>query len=173
MTDVLQTAMHHSRPRSGGQAFGAAPISGGARWLSAAVSGIVAVGAVYGGIALLRDPQGLGAEPSWLRGSPIPDYTLPGLVLLAVIGVGMLLTATLVMFGHGLAGGAALVMAGVLAVWGIVETATIGYRGLPQIVLLAAFVVAPAVVLGVCGWRAVRRRGVRTFPHHGSRRSPM
>jgi len=43
---------------------------------------------------------------------------------------------------------AAGVMATVLAFWGLAETVTIGWRGWAQIVLVGAFVVAPAAMLG-------------------------
>ena len=47
-------------------------------------------------------------------------------------------------------------MAAVLAAWGVIETVTLGWRGTPQLILVATFVVAPALVLGWFAWRSVR-----------------
>jgi hypothetical protein len=47
---------------------------------------------VLGGWGLLSDAEGLGVRGSWLDGTPFPNYTVPGLVLLVVIGGGMLTT---------------------------------------------------------------------------------
>lgn len=63
------------------------------QWSTALVSAWVCAGALFGGYGLLSDAEGLGARQSWLQGSPFPDYTIPGLFLLIVIGGGMLLTA--------------------------------------------------------------------------------
>jgi hypothetical protein len=123
----------------------------------AAIEAIVGVGAVYGGYSLLTDPEGLGARQSWLDGSAFSDYTIPGLVLLVVIGGGMLAAAFATLFAPRCARLAALGMAAALALWGVVETLTIGWRGSAQLVLVAVFVAAPALALAVFG--AGARRG--------------
>ena len=54
----------------------------------------IGLGAIGGGIALLTGafpPQWLPV--AWLQGTPFSDYTIPGLILLIVIGGGMLLAA--------------------------------------------------------------------------------
>jgi asparagine N-glycosylation enzyme membrane subunit Stt3 len=117
---------------------------------------VVGFGAIYGGYGLLTDAEGLGAEESWLEGSPFADYTVPGVVLLVVIGGGLLTAAVLAALGHRLAPGAALVMGVALLTWGVVETVTVGWQGPPQVALLAAFVVAPAAILIGVGRTALR-----------------
>jgi len=47
------------------------------------------VSGIGGGIVLLADPSGalIGLPGGLLAGSPVRDYTIPGLILLAVLGV--------------------------------------------------------------------------------------
>lgn len=104
-------------------------------------------GAMYGGYGLLADAGGLGVREAWLNGGPFPDYTIPGLFLLIVIGGGMLLTAVCAALRLPRTRSLALAMSAILLGWGIVETAVIGYRGGPQLALLALFVALPAVLL--------------------------
>jgi hypothetical protein len=118
------------------------------------IAAIVGVGALFGGWSLLLNAERLGAHQTWLEGSPFPNYVIPGLVLLVVIGGGMLATAAAATFRSHLAGAAAFAMGIVLVVWGAVETLTIGYRGPGQVVLLALFVAGPAVCLLEVGRRA-------------------
>ena len=61
------------------------------------VEAFVALGAVAGGIALLREVFAQGIPVSWLAGTPFNDYTIPGLLLAIVIGGGMLLAAATVL----------------------------------------------------------------------------
>jgi hypothetical protein len=131
-----------------------APLSRHGRVVVAGVAGVIGVGALYGGMRLLVDAEALGVKESWLEGTPFPDYRLPGVVLLAGVGGGMLVTALAALRRSRYAGLAALAMGAALLVWGVVETLTIGYRGTGQLVLLGVFVVAPALPLLVIGWRA-------------------
>jgi hypothetical protein len=147
-------------PRSWGPVGGHvdASLVGRARWSVAGLAGLVGVGAVYGGVGLLVDAEALGAEQSWLEGTPFPDYRLPGVVLLVGIGGGMLATVLATVLRSRFAGLAALAMGVTLLVWGAVETLTVGYQGAGQIVLLGLFVVGPAVPLIVIGRRATFSR---------------
>ena len=135
-----------------------APLPPHARLTVAALAGLIGVGALYGGIGLLADAEALGAEQSWLDGTPFPDYRVPGLVLLVVIGGGMLLTALMALRRSRDAGLAALAMGVTLLGWGVVETVTIGFQGTGQVVLLGVFVVGPALLLITIGWRAPAAR---------------
>lgn len=56
----------------------------------------VALGAVAGGIALLRGTFTQGIPVAWLAGTPFSDYTVPGLTLAVVIGGGTVLAAATV-----------------------------------------------------------------------------
>ncbi len=55
---------------------------------------LLALGALPAGFMLVAKPDGssLGFSASWLAGSPFSNYTVPGLVLIALFGVGSLLT---------------------------------------------------------------------------------
>jgi hypothetical protein len=123
----------------------------------AAIEAIVGAGGIFGGYSLLSDAEGLGARQSWLAGSPFPDYTIPGLVLLVVIGGGMLAASAVTLLARRHASVAALCMAPTLILWGAVETLTIGWRGMAQLGLVAAFVAVPALALALYGARALRR----------------
>lgn len=128
------------------------------RWGVAAVEIVVGLSAVFGGYGLLSDTEGLGARQAWLAGSVFPDYTVPGIFLLVVIGGGMLVAAAVTILAPPYAAPAAGTMAAVLAAWGLIETLTIGWRGIPQLVLLGAFVAAPAFLIGVFSVRSLRRK---------------
>ena len=78
------------------------------------------------------DPDELGVDHAWLDGSVFPDYTIPGLMLLVVIGGGMLIAAAVAVWAPRKAGLAAEVMAAALLVWGTVETFTIGRVARPS-----------------------------------------
>lgn len=70
-----------------------------ALWPLLAVMAYLSVGGFAGGIPLLRDPTGTlaGAKLSWLEKTPVDDFVLPGIFLVAVYGVGVLvLTAGLI-----------------------------------------------------------------------------
>jgi hypothetical protein len=60
-------------------------------WLLILALLFLALGGLYGGIAMLLDPSGRSLEMDVvLPLLPVPDYTLPGLFLLLVIGTGSL-----------------------------------------------------------------------------------
>lgn len=56
---------------------------------------LIAVGAIPAGVMMLLDPSGamLGLSVEQLAGSPFSSFVLPGLALLAVIGLGNVLGA--------------------------------------------------------------------------------
>lgn len=54
--------------------------------------------AVLGGWQMLTG--GLRLDPEWLRRTPFPDWTLPGLALLLLPGVGELVAAAAVLLRH-------------------------------------------------------------------------
>ena len=68
----------------------------------------------------------------------------------------MLAAATVTILAPAYAAWAAATMAAVLVAWGSIETLTIGWRGVPQLVLVGAFVAAPALLLGVFSAHSLR-----------------
>ena len=65
----------------------------GIRIALAVIQAVVGLGAVGGGIAILTGAFDQWFSVAWLTGTPFSDYTIPGLVLLLVVGGGMLLGA--------------------------------------------------------------------------------
>lgn len=94
---------------------------------------------------------------SWLEGSPFPDYRIPRLFLLIVIGGGMLVSVMLAWSRSRLAGPAALAMGATLLGWLAIETVVIGFQAREQFVLLISTGVA-GLVLALLGARSLRRR---------------
>ena len=89
---------------------------------------------------------------TWLDGSPFPDYTIPGVFLLVVIGGGMLAAAALALTGSGWAARVALGMGVVVLAFLVIETTVIGYHGATQLPLLVTTAL-PAMALIVLGAR--------------------
>lgn len=59
----------------------------------------VGVGAVGGGMMAILNPQGPGGMPTEaLKNSPFSDYLIPGIILFAVIGIGNLFSALVILF---------------------------------------------------------------------------
>jgi hypothetical protein len=59
-----------------------------ALWLLVLSLVFLALGGMYGGIAMLTDPSGNSLQMAEILPLlPVPDYTLPGLFLLFVMGV--------------------------------------------------------------------------------------
>ncbi len=57
------------------------------------IEAIIGLGAIGGGIAILTGSFDQWLPLAWLQSTPFSDYTIPGLILLIVIGGGMLLAA--------------------------------------------------------------------------------
>jgi hypothetical protein len=105
--------------------------------LLAALELLVAVPAVPSGIALIRD--GMGMDRAWIDHTLLPDYTIPGVLLLAVIGGGTAAAAALTLARPQLGRPAALVAGVVLLAWLAIETLMIGWHGGPQLGLDVAY----------------------------------
>jgi hypothetical protein len=123
------------------------------RALLVAIEGFVGVGALFGGYQLMSDAEGFGVEETWLEGTPFSSYAIPGLVLFAVIGGGMLAAAALAALGSRYAALAAFLIGFTLVGFLTVETLLMGYQGAKQI-RLVAMVAIPALVMIAVGWSA-------------------
>lgn len=85
---------------------------------------------LLGGLGLVLDPTGgvVGLPLEWLRGSPFGGYRAPGLVLLAVLGIGPLGVLYGLWTRRSWARIGALAVGFALVVWIGVQVAMIGYR---------------------------------------------
>jgi len=66
----------------------------------AVIEAIVGLGAIGRGIAILTGAFDQWFPLAWLQGTPFSDYTIPGLILLIVIGGGMIVAAATVFVQH-------------------------------------------------------------------------
>ena len=91
------------------------------------------VSAAAGGYGLLADPSGaaVGLPPELLRGSPFPDYLVPGLVLLIVLGAGPLLAAYGVWTRRRWAWLSSSVVGIALVIWIGVQILVVGFHAYP------------------------------------------
>ena len=97
------------------------------RW-SAAGAGILAFGALNsfgGGYYGLSGAEGVPTE--WLEGSPFPDYFVPSLILLVVVGGSFLMAAIAVFAGLRMARAIAFASGLVVLGWLAAQLAIIGY----------------------------------------------
>jgi hypothetical protein len=93
-------------------------------WLLVILTGFLALTTVAGGIGLLSGAIAPGLD--LLAGSPFPDYTIPGLSLLVIVG-GSALAATVLLLLHHPGGTLAALAAGVTMVgFELVEVLVIG-----------------------------------------------
>ena len=79
----------------------------------------IGLGAVGGGLALMLEPSGanLGIPLDTLKNSPFSTYLVPGVVLLAVNGLGSLVGATASFTRHRYSGDIAVALGVFLVVW--------------------------------------------------------
>lgn len=106
-----------------------------------------ALGGLAGGISLVAAPDGsiMKMDTSLLDGSPFPDFLVPGLILLLVLGVFPLVTAVLLLVRPRLGWYAAFTVGCALAIWLIVELTFIpftawhlGYGVVAALIILAS-----------------------------------
>ena len=112
-------------------------------WLLVFFLVFLALGGLYGGIAMLTDPTGNSLQMTEvLPLLPVPDYTLPGLFLLSVMGlVPLFLTYGLLArpnwtwseslsrwSGHHWAWTGTLALGVMLAIWLLVQGLLIGFK---------------------------------------------
>src|SRR5947209_17375814 len=145
----------------------------GIRIALAVIEVLIGLGAIGGGVAMLAGAFDQWLPLIWLQGTPFSDYTIPGLVLLIVVGGGMLLAAATqfiqrewaVLFSMGMG----LVMLG----WIAVEVAVIDRYAeavVPStVVQQVLFPVLGLVMIGLAAylWKT-EYRGHSFLTRHGS-----
>ncbi len=91
----------------------------------AVIEGAVGLGAIGGGLAILTGAFDQWFSLTWLQGTPFSDYTIPGLVLLVIVGGGMLLGAATQLIQREWAVLLSAALGLILLGWEIVEVAII------------------------------------------------
>jgi hypothetical protein len=97
----------------------------GIRIALAVIEAFIGLGAIGGGIAILTGAFDRWFPFAWLAGTPFSDYTIPGLVLLIVVGGGMLLGAATQFIQRQWAVLLSAAMGLIMLGWEIVEVAII------------------------------------------------
>mgnify|MGYP001027530961 CR=1 FL=1 len=94
----------------------------------------ISLTAIIGGAKLVSNPSGhaVGVPLEWLSGSPFWDYSIPGWILLIMIGLGNGAASLLSALGHRQFGRAAIVQGALLAGYIAVEVWAIGLRVVVQ-----------------------------------------
>ncbi|HEX6551662.1 MAG TPA: hypothetical protein VF026_02785 [Ktedonobacteraceae bacterium] len=116
---------------------------------------IIGLGTIVGGILLLQGAFDQVLRVAWLAGTPFSDYTIPGLVLVIVVGGTALLAAATVFIEREwavlLSVLAGLLMAGYLVVEAVILDSKVG-NALPTVLgLQLAFFVPGLAVFGLAG----------------------
>ena len=95
---------------------------------------VVGITAVLGGFGLVSDPSGtkMNIPLEALKNSPFPNYLIPGLVLLLVIGVGHVFAGLATFLRHRYTGKLAVFFGAFLALYLIIEVWFIGLVNFSQ-----------------------------------------
>jgi hypothetical protein len=136
------------------------PPTARARIAMIAIELFIGIPAIPAGVGLIRN--GLGMPADWIRHSLFPDYAVPGVLLIILIGAGMIGAAVVTMRWPVLAGPAGIMMGSVQVAWLAIETFIVGWHGGPQGVLIAVIGMLAAALV-VLGARVVtiHRQGVK------------
>jgi uncharacterized membrane protein len=129
------------------------------RLVLVALLGFVGLGGIFGAIQMLADPyRPMSMTPQMFSRTPFDTYTVPGVLLLVLLGLTPLTLALAVLFRTGWAAGCAAAFGLGLLAWIATQWALTEARLWLQPVL---FAVGVAVVAGA-DW--LRRREDRTHP---------
>ena len=107
----------------------------------AVIEALISLGAISGGIAILTGVFDQWFPVAWLQGTPFSDYTIPGLILLIVVGGGMLLTAATQFIQHQ---------------WAVLLLTTMGFVMLGWITLEVSQIIKPIYAQTVVTQRGCR-----------------
>jgi hypothetical protein len=110
---------------------------------------LVSLGAIVGGFMLIVEPAGtpLKLSVDMLKETPFTDYLIPGIILMAVIGILGLLSAYMAFQKQRYAGFGAIAMGAALVIWIAAEVFWFGWQSWLQPTFMAAG--ATEMILGV------------------------
>lgn len=136
----------------------------GIRIALAAIEAFIGLSAVGGGIAILTGAFDQWLPVAWLQGTPFRDYLIPGLVLLIVVGGGMVLAATAMLFlQHKFALIFSAAMGLIMIGWEVIEVAIINryeQAVIPStIVQQVLFAVLGLIIVGLATYLWVHEYG--------------
>ncbi len=121
---------------------------------------LLGLGAIAGGIALLMQPDGsvMHFDVGLLAGSPFDDFTIPGLILGGLFGIGSLIAAGMGIARHRLAPFIAFAIGFGQMIWIVVELAIIGEVSFlhPTFFVVGLIIAGTAVAWGWPTFRAWR-----------------
>jgi hypothetical protein len=125
-----------------------------ALWLLLLLLLVQGLGGLAGGLSLALRPDGsiLQMPTSSLDGSPFPDFLIPGLILLLVLGVLPLVAAAGLWMRRRWAWYASVIVGGALMIWILVEMILIPFSWLQP-----AFGVVGVLIFAVVVLKSVRR----------------
>lgn len=100
------------------------------------------ISGIFGGIGLTIDPTGksLQIPIEWLKGSPFGNYTIPGIVLLFLLGIVPVIIAIGLWKKIAWSRKISVYLGIALLIWIIVEIAVIGYQHEPPLQLIYGIV---------------------------------
>ncbi|MEZ4502693.1 MAG: hypothetical protein R3C39_08715 [Dehalococcoidia bacterium] len=111
------------------------------RWVLVALHSMLGLSAVWAGQEFVRHPdgRGLGMSPDYLKGSPFPDFRVPGLFLGVVISGWNLASAAALARRSALGPPISVATGVLLLVWMAIQTAILGPRHWTQLLWWAVF----------------------------------
>jgi hypothetical protein len=122
------------------------------------LTAVQAVGAMGGGISLVRDPvNNIGLPVSLLEGTPFKDYLIPGLILLLVVGLFSLFVFVGLLLKWKAAWWLSLASGSGLVIWIIAEVALLGYLPGSGIALQIVFGLVGVAIVVLALTRPTRR----------------
>ncbi|MGG0717229.1 hypothetical protein ABE096_06465 [Robertmurraya massiliosenegalensis] len=117
---------------------------------------IVAIGAISAGIGFILEPDGhnLGMSVDLLKNSPFEDFSIPGIVLLTINGIGSLIGSILSFKRHPLTCTVTIILGIIMMIWIGVQVYWIGLISILQPIFFGVGLIE--VILGIILFRKVR-----------------
>ena len=109
------------------------------RWVAILLTGFVALTGIAGGIAVALGVDEFPAE--WLEGTPFPDYTVPGVLLAAVVGGSALIALIALLVRSSWAPALTVVAGAILMGWIVGEVLVLNQPGEPTWIEIAFFAI--------------------------------